>query len=645
MEHEHFEDPDTAALMNEHFVNIKVDREERPDVDSMYMTAIVALHGQGGWPLHAFLLPEDGTPFYGGTYFPPDDKAARYGMPSFKQVLLAIAEAYRTRREELRQAGDQIVAVMQQYATPDVGGQTIPLTQALLDSAFANLQRLYDDQDGGFGGAPRFPQPMVLEFLLRVIARTSDTYASIMLSTVLHRMAHGGIYDQVGGGFHRYSVDAHWKIPHFEKMLYDQARLSRLYTEAYQATNTPLYQRIAQETLDYVAREMTHPDGGFYSSQDADSEGREGAFFVWTREELQQILGKDADLFCHYYGVTEQGNFEGSHVLFVATPLEELTNTMGLSREEITATIARCRATLYTLREQRVKPGRDDKVITAWNGMMLRAFATAAAVFNRSDYFHIAQRNAAFLLERLRQADGRVLRSWLDILPSADADVPMPSPPPITGYLEDYAQLADGLLALYQVNGNPRWLEETLALADRLLDLFWDDTLGGFYDTPHDHEHLLLRPRDVGDNAIPSGSAVAADVLLRLAALTNNDTYNSRAMQVLTSLVPIIQHNPYGYGRWLCAADNALGVPREVVLVAEDVTGIEDMLEVLYQSYRPTTLLAYRWTTGQHSLIYDLPLFAGRTMQGDKPTAYVCEGQSCKMPVTSAEALREQLGG
>lgn len=634
MEHESFEDPDTAALMNEHFVNIKVDREERPDLDSIYMTAVQAMTGQGGWPLNTFLLP-DGTPFYGGTYFPPESKAARYGVPSFKQVLLSVADAYKNRRADLRNAGQELLGHLRQLSAGRTTMDT--LNVQTLETAFKDLARNFDQTHGGFGQAPKFPQPMTLEFLLRYHIRTGNADARHMLEHTLRQMALGGMYDQLGGGFHRYSVDAFWLVPHFEKMLYDNALLARLYVETFQMTGDTFYRRIAEETFDYMQREMLHDAGGFYSTQDADSathaggHKEEGAFFVWTPEQVREALGSDAALFCQIFDVTLHGNFEGHNILHLPRPLDEIARVTGVALDRLEDIAARGRTRLFAIREQRPKPDRDEKVLTAWNGMALRAFATAAAAFDRTDYLQTAQRNADFLLRALCRADGRVLRSWKD----GQARLP--------GYLEDYALLADGLLALYGVDGNSRWLQATLTLTDAMLDLFWDETLPGFYDTARDHEVLVTRPRDVSDNATPSGNSVATDVLLRLAALTGNVTYRARAEQVLSSQVEMLRRFPMGFGRLLCAADFALAPVQEVALVGDPAASdMQALLRVIHTAYRPYVVLA-QLHPGDTIAPALTPLLQARPMINDRATAYVCADFTCKQPVTEPGELQAQL--
>ncbi|GIW11249.1 MAG: thioredoxin domain-containing protein [Dehalococcoidia bacterium] len=476
MERESFEDEATAALMNELFINIKVDREERPDVDQVYMTAVQALTGQGGWPLTVFLTPT-GEPFYGGTYFPPED---RHGLPAFRRVLRAVAEAYHTRPGEIAAAAHQITAHLRE--AQQLNAPPEPLQHAILDQAIRAVLPTFDQVNGGFGGAPKFPQAMTLELLLRQAARTGEVSLRAMVELTLQRMAAGGIYDQLGGGFHRYAVDAAWQVPHFEKMLYDNALLARLYLAAWLFTGEASFRRVAEETLDYVLREMAAPGGGFCSSQDADSEGEEGKYYLWTLGEILDLLGpEDGRLFAAFYGVTAEGNFEGKNILHGTGTLEEVAARSGVTPEDLQAVLARGRQRLLAAREQRVKPGRDEKVLTSWNGMLLRALAEAAAALGREDYRTAAEETATFLLETLRP-QGRLLRTFKD------------GRAHVLGYLEDYAHLIDGLLALYELTFAPCWLAEAEALADAMLDLFWDESLPGFYDTARDHEQLIVPP-------------------------------------------------------------------------------------------------------------------------------------------------------
>ncbi|MBI2461381.1 MAG: thioredoxin domain-containing protein [Candidatus Rokubacteria bacterium] len=625
MEHESFEDPEIARVMNELFVNVKVDREERPDVDQIYMQAVQAMTGHGGWPMTVFLTPE-GTPFYGGTYFPPRD---RHGMPGFPRVLETVAEAYRSRRGEVQLSAQRLMEQLQQGERIRPGLQL--LTAESLHRAFRGLEGEFDWSRGGVGRAPKFPQPMALEFLLRYWRRTGDGRALDMVRLTLTRMARGGIYDQLGGGFHRYSVDAEWLVPHFEKMLYDNAQLSGLYLRAWLATGEAEYRRVAEETLDYVRREMTHPDGGFYSTQDADSEGEEGKFFLWSAEEIRAVLGRgvEADVALRYWGVEAGPNFEGRNILHVPGEPGEVAASFGMGEEDLLAALARARVALHQARERRVHPGRDDKILAGWNGMMLRAFAEAARILERPDYERAAVRNAEFLLSALR-ADGRLLRSWKD------------GQAKLLGYLEDYAMLADGLLALYEATFESRWLEEARRLGDEMLRLFWDPEVSGFFDTGTDHEALIVRPRNLFDSAVPSGTSVAADVLFRLALLTGEASYERPAVEALRPLAELMARYPSGFGRFLSALDFHLGPVAEVALVwplGADRTRLKPLLREVFGRYLPNRVTAGAPADGA----LDLPLLAGKTALDGRPTAYLCERYACQAPTTDPAELGRQL--
>jgi len=656
MEKESFENEATAALMNDLFVNIKVDREERPDIDNIYMTAVQAMTGGGGWPMTVFMTP-DGVPFYGGTYFPP---TPRHQMPAFSQVLSAVADAYKNRRAELLESGANLLAHMRQASASRLAeGQ---ISSATLDEAYASLHGQFEPTYGGFGGAPKFPQPMTFEFLLRYAQRTNAQLAWTMLDKTLHAMAEGGMYDQLGGGFHRYSVDEKWLVPHFEKMLYDNALLARVYIEVFQATGDPFYRRIAEETLDYLAREMRHPAGGFYSTQDADSlpsadahETEEGAFFVWTPAELREALGGDAMIFAQLFDVTERGNFEGKNILHVARTPADAARVTGMPLEKVDQLVARSKRKLLDTRARRPHPATDDKVLTAWNGMALRAFAQAASALGRDDYRDIARQNAEFLLRHMRRDDGTLLRSWRDRSATGDqgsgisstateSQSPISSPQsPTPGFLEDHALLADGLLALYEATFEPRWLLEARALADTMLARFWDDAIAGFYDTAADHQALVVRPRDTGDNATPSGNSAAAEVLLRLALIFDHAEYRARAETVLGGLAPFLARYPTGFGRYLAAAEFALSTPKEIALVGEPhAPDTQALRAAIFGPFRPNKVVVLR-RPDENPPAIPSPLLEQRAQIGGAATAYVCENYACKLPVTEAAALAAQL--
>jgi uncharacterized protein YyaL (SSP411 family) len=624
MEHESFENEHTAQTMNELFVNIKVDREERPDLDSIYMDAVVAMTGQGGWPMSVFLTPE-GIPIYGGTYFPP---APRYGMPSFEQVLQSVAHAYHHRKEDVAQNGTTLLAQMQTAISLQ---SDKPLDPTVPEMAVSSLARTFDRANGGFGNAPKFPQPMTYDFLLRAHYRTQRTEALEMVELTLLKMAHGGMYDQLGGGFHRYSVDSVWLVPHFEKMLYDNALLARLYLHTYQLTGKPFYRRIVEETLDYVAREMTHPAGGFYSTQDADSEGEEGKFFLWTSDEIKAILGDaDSELFCAAYDVKPGGNFEGKSILNIPNPLDQVAEEFNLNLGQFNNILTQSRAKLFETREKRVKPGRDEKIITAWNGLMLAAFAEAGRVLDRSDFTNIAIRNAEFILTTMKM-DGRLFRTCK--AESGQAK--------LMGYLEDYAFYADGLLALYQTTFDPRWFQEAQALMEIVLEHFSDKDGGGFFDTADDHEQLVTRPKSLQDNAIPSGNSMAVRTLLILAAYTGQTKYQVSALKTLASLQQPMAQYPGAFAHWLGAMELAAAYLKEIAIIGQlDLAETTDMLRILQRPYRPNQVVAVANeanTTGHPDLV------KARPAQDGKTTAYVCQNFSCQQPVTTVGELETLL--
>ena len=611
MERESFENPAIAAVMNEGFVNVKVDREERPDVDHIYMQAVQSMTGRGGWPMTVFLAP-DGTPFYGGTYFPPED---RHGLPGFPKLLAAIADAWRSRRGEVLQSGRELTESLGQGER--LRRATALLSDEVLFAAFQGISSQFDEEWGGQGGAPKFPQPMIWEFVLRFFKRTGNPYAQRMAHTTLIRMARGGMYDQIGGGFARYSVDAHWMVPHFEKMLYDNAQLASLYLHAWLAFGDAECRRVCEETLDYLLRDMADPAGGFHSAEDADSEGHEGKFYVWTPEEIRAVLGADADRALAYWGVDRGPNFEGTSILHVAG-------------EPDPEAIAPLRRRLYEARERRVRPGRDDKVLAAWNGLACRALAEAGRALGRPDYVAAAVRTAEFLLGTMR-VDGRLLRT----AKRGQAR--------ILGYLEDYAMVAAALLELYEATFERRWLDEARRLADDLLRLFWDDAIEGFYDTGHDAERLIVRPRNLFDNAVPSGSSVAIETLLRLAALIGEGAYEARALQALRPVADLMTRYPSGFGRFLCALDFHLGPRVEVALVVPPRDGdAEALAQEVFGRFLPNRVVA-GMVAGDAGAAAGVPLLASREAVGGRATAYVCRNYACDLPATDRATLARQL--
>ena len=634
MAHESFEKPETAALMNELFVSIKVDREERPDVDNIYMQAVQSMTGRGGWPMTVFLTDE-AIPFYGGTYYPPED---RQGMPGFPKVLQAVAEAYRDKRTQIEIAGHDLLQRIGSPAQLKANEDNF-LTESILDDAAEALLQAHDDDLGGFGPAPKFPQAMDLDFLLRYHHSTGKPEPLAAAEVTLKAMANGGMYDQVGGGFHRYSTDDVWLVPHFEKMLYDNALLARVYLDAYKITGNPFYRRVTQETLDYVLREMTDASGGFYSTQDADSEGEEGKFFIWTPKQLEAVLGEDAEIIGRYYGVTEGGNFEGANILNVPTPAAEFAAQHGLDVALFEAKLLEARTKLYAAREQRVHPARDDKVLTAWNGLMQRAFADAAVAFDDARYREAAARNAGFLLTQMRP-NKRLLRTWKEGVARLNA------------YLEDYACLIDALIATHAATFEPHYLKHAGELVDEMIELFWDEDVQGFFDTGKDHEALVTRPRDFFDNATPSGTSVAVDVLLRVSELMDTPDYEDRATLCLRTLTPFLDQAPTAFGRLLAALEFHLARSQELAIVfSNDDTpspqsgrgpggGVASLLEPLRLLYTPNLLLV----GGPEGKGADVtPLLQDRPLLDAKPTAYVCERFLCQAPTTDPAELLTQI--
>ena len=589
MERESFEDPRVATLMNEHFVCIKVDREERPDIDAVCMEACQTMTGQGGWPLNAFLTPEQ-APFYVGTYYPPEP---RHGMPGWPMVLEAVAQAWDQRRDKIREQGTEVLRSLGGASRLPASDE--PITPAVLDEAADGLTQIYDPINGGFGRAPKFPQASLVEFLLARGERD-------MSLATLRAMATGGIYDQVGGGFSRYAVNATWTVPHFEKMLYDNSLLARAYLHGWQVSGEPLFRRVCEETLDWALREMRSPEGGFYAALDADSEGVEGKFYVWTVAELRDVLGADADAAIAFFGAGEPGNFEGANVLEGRGPVPDR--------------LAEIRAALYAARSRRIRPGLDDKQLTAWNALMISALAQAGAALERADYVAAAARAAEFLLGR--RDDGRLLRTGQ-----------------IPAYLDDHAYLLEALLTLYEATFDPRWYREARALADTMIERFADDETGGFFTTAADHSEGFARRKDLDDSPVPAGGSSAAFGLLRLARLTGEFEYERRALGVLRVLAPIVGRHPHGFGHVLQAIDFYLGPVREVAIVG-DGPGVAALARVVRGAHRPHVVLAGGAADG-------VPLLEGRTDVGGRPAAYVCEHFSCRAPVTEADALEAAL--
>ena len=624
MAHESFEDEEIARLMNDNFVNIKVDREERPDLDQIYMNAVQMMTHHGGWPMTVFLTP-DAIPFYGGTYFPPQD---RYNMPGFPRVLISVAEAYKDRRSDIAQTSDQLLNELRRLS--ETSGSEQSIEKELLDAAFIGITRGYDPVNGGFGGAPKFPPAMTLEFLLRTFVRTGNADALEMVRTTTTKMAYGGMYDQLGGGFHRYSTDAKWLVPHFEKMLYDNALLSRVYLHYYQVSQDELARETTKGILDYVIREMTNDEGGFYSTQDADSEGHEGKFFVWDIAEIKSVLGeKEANLFCAAYDITDSGNFEGENIPNIKHSLKAVAEKAGVTLDELNASLSQSKRKLFEVREQRIKPDRDEKVITAWNGLMLASFAEAGVVLDRPDYLDIARKNARFILSKL-QRDGFLLRTYKDGVAKFNA------------YLEDYAFLIEGLTTLFETSGEIEWLNAALSLTERMVEEFWDEDNAGFFFTGTSHEKLIVRSKDYFDNATPSGNSVAASVLLRLGILTDSEHFRNLAVSVFREVADSIRKYPSGFGYALSGLDFLLSTPKEVAIIAAEQSSLKTFVRAAWERYLPNQVVASA-LSGDSAAIGSVVLLQNRNLVQGKTAAYVCQNYTCKEPVTEIAAFAEQL--
>jgi uncharacterized protein YyaL (SSP411 family) len=621
MAHESFEDAGVATLMNDRFVNIKVDREERPDVDAIYMDAVQAMTGSGGWPLNVFLTPE-GKPFFGGTYFPP---APRHGLPAWQQVVEAIAEAYRTQRDDIEHNATILTESVSRGQK--LAGAEGPPVAEVLHTSEESILASEDRRFGGFGGAPKFPAPLALEFLLRRYSRTGRTDILAAVTRTLDAMAHGGIHDHLGGGFHRYTVDGAWVVPHFEKMLYDNAMLARVYLHAYLVTGNPEYRLVTEDTLTYLLREMQSEEGGFYASQDADSEGVEGKFYVWTPDEIAAVLSGDAlTLARMYFDITAGGNFEGSTILTTLRPVDQVATTLTWPPERAANALSEARRQLLEARSHRVPPGTDRKIVTAWNGLAIAALAEAGRSLGVPEFSRAAERAAGFLLGAMRP-DGQLVRTYLD------------TPGATPAFLDDYADLIDALLTLSERVPNMAYLDAATALAHEMIDRFWSEDDGLFFDASLDRG-LVVRPRSLYDSPTPSGNAAAALSLQRLAALTEGEVFDDVASRVLATARGTIERAPLAFPHLLSALDLAA---EPVVQVALAVPGDADaaadpFLDALFRDYRPTTV-AVTGTAGSAALLTD------RTAIGGQVTAYVCEHFACRLPVTTVEEMVAQIDG
>jgi uncharacterized protein YyaL (SSP411 family) len=625
MEHESFENEEIARVLNEHFVSVKVDREERPDLDQIYMNAVQMLTGRGGWPMSVFLTPEL-KPFYGGTYWPP---TGRHGMPGFDQILAAVIDAWKNRREQAITAAEQLTAEIQKVGV-SAGGHAGDLSSDLVSRAVNQLARMFDRTFGGFGQAPKFPHPMDLQLLLAAYSRNKQPALLDMVRLTLDRMAAGGIYDHLGGGFARYSVDARWLVPHFEKMLYDNALLARAYTDAYLVTGDGNYARVVRETLDYVLRDMTDPAGGFYSTEDADSEGEEGLFYTWTPDEIEAVLGNERGAtFGRVFDVTDVGNFEGRSILNLPKTIEQCAKLLKRTPEELVNELTQSKLALVEVREKRVHPGKDDKVIVAWNGLMIDSMARAGAALNEPDYIIAADAAGEFILQNMRRrpaeagARGQLLHTWRNGAAKLDA------------YLDDYASLANAFVTLYEATGNEKWIDESVRLMDIVLAKFADPR-GGFFYTASDHEQLLARIKELTDSSVPSGNALAATALLRLGKLLGRSDYLDAAEKTLAAAVPIMQRAPMAAGQSLLALDRYLGPSHELVLVGISAD-LDKARTAIQQRYLPRTVFARRTEFAQSPQLDEL--FAGKTSPDGQPVLFVCENFACQEPAVGLAAI------
>lgn len=622
MAHESFEDPDIAGIMNQHFVNIKVDREERPDLDHIYMSAVVAMTGQGGWPMSVFLTP-DQEPFYGGTYFPP---TARYNRPGFGELLLSVAKTWQDDKARILESGAKIAGHLKQ--NQDVPTERSSLDRNVLHKATSALAGSYDWQHGGWGAAPKFPQPMAIEYLLRQSAR-GDGQALSIARHALDSMSQGGMYDLIGGGFARYSTDNDWLVPHFEKMLYDNALLARAYLHAYLITREDKYRQICQQTLDFVMREMTHPLGGFFSSLDADSDGVEGKYYVWTEDDIHSVFPDpvDADFILAAYDFASGPNFEGQVILRRTMSDEQLAERFSLPLDQVPARLDQLNKHLLEVRSSRIRPGTDDKVLVAWNGLMCVVFSEFGRYVGLTSYKDMATRNLDFVLSNLLDGD-QLKRSWREGIASEHA------------FLDDYASLILALLTHYQTDFNPRWFKAALDLATSMLKQFSSED-EFFYDTPQGHEDLMFRPRDTQDNATPSGNSLAASALLQLAAYQGDSKLRGTVEGALGGVQEMAAGYPTAFSNWLCAIDFALNDILEVALIAHpDDERVQPLLEALWSEYRPGIIAA----SSPPGLDAPVPaLLNQRTLLGDAPTAYVCQGFVCQQPVNDPQSFLKQL--
>lgn len=654
MAHESFEDEAIASLMNEKFINIKIDREERPDLDDIYQRVAQLATGNGGWPLSVFLTPEQ-KPFYVGTYFPKD---SRYGMPGFGTILVQLSEAYTNRKQEIQSAAAEFMHALTSSARDiqfsQAGQQDVisKTGRSTLEEAAIGLIHMADNIYGGFGQAPKFPNVSNLLFLLRYYDISGINRFRDFVIFTADKMIRGGIHDQLGGGFARYSTDQRWQIPHFEKMLYDNALLTQLYAELYQVSRNKLYLETAEKILGYVIREMTSPSGGFYSAQDADSDGEEGKFYTWSKQEIIHSIGdekEDADIFCEYYGITEAGNFEGKNILHITKSTEEIARRYGKSLEEIEQLLQRISEILFTIREKRIKPGRDDKILTSWNGLMISAFAKVYRITNNPRYLNYATRGIEFIEDKIGTSDGRLRRTFKDGVTKLNA------------YLDDYAFYISALLDVFEVDTNSRYIEKAISYADFMTKHFWDEKRENFFFTSDDHEQLIVRTKSLYDLAIPSGNSMAASALLRLYHITRNSDYLLKAEQIMSTGAKAAAENPFGFGQLLNAVYLYIKKPIEITIIGTNIekpTESERMSNWLGKQFIPNSIIAIVKDQSQLEGLSTYPFFEGKKVDYNKQTnkisaynvpldaehAFICKDFSCSLPILSLEQLQKHLG-
>jgi len=619
MEHESFENEEIAKILNEHFISIKVDREERPDIDEIYMTAVQLMTGSGGWPLSVWLTP-DLEPFFGGTYFSPED---RWGRTGFRKILVQIAQIWQQRRGEVLKSANQITASLNQINK--VKSADVLLDQSLWQLAFKSADQRFDERHGGFGSAPKFPIAMELSFLLRYYFHIGEKRALAMVEKSLQEIANGGIFDHLGGGFHRYSTDERWLVPHFEKMLYDNALLTITYLEAYQITKNANYKETAIATVDYVLREMTSSEGGFYSSQDADSEGEEGKFYVWQKSEIETILGKEESrLFCDIYDVSDQGNWEGKNILYLRRSLEGAAKEYGLSLSELKDQLTKDRRQLFEARSRRIPSGTDDKILTDWNGLMISALCRGFQVLGDQKYLKAAQKAVDFLLEKL-YIDGRILKTYRN------------GKSHLTGYLSDYAFLIAALIDYYESSFEWAYLKKTIEINHLMIQKFWDDSSGGFFFTSVDHERLLMRTRNPYDNAIPAGNSIAVHNLLKLSQFTGDFKLKEKAEQALKLYTTKMERSPSGFAVLLSSSDHFWGNPKEIVIAGDrSLEKTQEMIAVVHEHYLPNKILAYA-DPFLNKEIDELPVVEGKLSSDGQAKIFVCENYVCQRPFLNKE--------